>query len=96
MVSNIAVALVGLSLFLSGMKMVSSSMKQMASRQMRQMFAQWAGNPVGGFIGGNIDSLIGDLLENRKYIGNAGTNLLATLGGGVVAGIIWVIITPLF
>ncbi len=51
---------------------------------------------VGGFIGGNIDSLIGDLLENRKYIGNAGTNLLATLGGGVVAGIIWVIITPLF
>ena len=68
MVSNIAVALVGLSLFLSGMKMVSSSMKQMASRQMRQMFAQWAGNPVGGFIGGVFSGAIFQSGSNTAFI----------------------------
>jgi uncharacterized membrane protein len=38
-----------------------------------------------GFIGTNIDSRIGATLENRGYFGNAGTNLLATIGGGVCA-----------
>ncbi len=40
---------------------------------------------IAGFIGSNIDSLVGALLENRGFIGNAGTNLLATLSGGVLA-----------
>ena len=40
---------------------------------------------IAGFIGTNIDSLIGATLENRGYLGNAGTNLLATIGGGIVA-----------
>ena len=38
-----------------------------------------------GFVGTNIDSIVGATLENRGYLGNAGTNLLATIGGGMVA-----------
>jgi uncharacterized protein (TIGR00297 family) len=38
-----------------------------------------------GFVGTNIDSLIGAVIENRGWIGNAGTNVLATLGGGLFA-----------
>ena len=38
-----------------------------------------------GFAGSNVDSLVGALAENRGFIGNAGTNLLATLSGGLVA-----------
>jgi uncharacterized protein (TIGR00297 family) len=40
---------------------------------------------IAGFVGTNIDSLIGATLENRGYLGNAGTNFLATMGGGIVA-----------
>ncbi len=40
---------------------------------------------LAGFLGTNIDSVIGATLENRGIIGNAGTNLLATLGGGLSA-----------
>lgn len=40
---------------------------------------------LAGFLGTNIDSVIGATLENRGLIGNAGTNLLATFGGGVSA-----------
>ncbi|MFA4823664.1 MAG: TIGR00297 family protein [Methanoregula sp.] len=38
-----------------------------------------------GFIGTNIDSLAGATFENRGIWGNAGTNLIATIGGGLVA-----------
>jgi uncharacterized protein (TIGR00297 family) len=40
---------------------------------------------IAGFIGTNIDSLVGATLENRGFLGNAGTNLIATIGGGVFA-----------
>lgn len=40
---------------------------------------------IAGFIGSNLDSLVGDMIENRGLIGNAGTNFLSTLGGGVLA-----------
>ena len=40
---------------------------------------------IAGFAGTNIDSIVGATLENNGYVGNAGTNLLATLGGGIVA-----------
>jgi uncharacterized protein (TIGR00297 family) len=40
---------------------------------------------IAGFAGTNIDSLVGATLENKGYVGNAGTNLLATLGGGIFA-----------
>ncbi|KQC08775.1 MAG: hypothetical protein APR55_11115 [Methanolinea sp. SDB] len=38
-----------------------------------------------GMVGTNIDSLVGALIENRGIIGNAGTNILATAGGGLFA-----------
>ncbi|MDD1676447.1 MAG: TIGR00297 family protein [Methanomicrobiales archaeon] len=40
---------------------------------------------LAGFVGTQIDSVIGATLENRKLIGNAGTNLIATLLGGLTA-----------
>jgi len=40
---------------------------------------------IAGFVGTNIDSLIGATLENRGFLGNAGTNLLATISGGLFA-----------
>jgi uncharacterized protein (TIGR00297 family) len=40
---------------------------------------------LAGFIGTNIDSLVGATLENRGFLGNAGTNLTATISGGIVA-----------
>lgn len=48
---------------------------------------------IGGFIGTNLDSLLGELYENKHIWGNAGTNFLATLGGGVVTILLWGIIT---
>ncbi|MDP2795915.1 MAG: DUF92 domain-containing protein [Methanoregula sp.] len=38
-----------------------------------------------GFVGTNIDSLAGATCENRGIWGNAGTNLIATIGGGLAA-----------
>ncbi|MDD1728060.1 MAG: TIGR00297 family protein [Methanospirillum sp.] len=51
---------------------------------------------LGGLIGANIDSFIGEVLENKKIVGNAGTNFLATLGGGVVTALLWVGFSPVF
>jgi len=47
---------------------------------------------VAGFIGTNIDSLVGATLENRGFLGNAGTNLLATISGGIVAVALFLLI----
>jgi len=40
---------------------------------------------LAGFFGTNVDSLVGATLENRGVFGNAGTNLVATLAGGIFA-----------
>jgi uncharacterized protein (TIGR00297 family) len=40
---------------------------------------------LAGFIGTNIDSVIGAVLENRGVFGNAGTNFVATTAGGLCA-----------
>lgn len=48
---------------------------------------------LAGFVGTNVDSLIGALIENKGVIGNSGTNLLATLSGGVFAMVLyWILI----
>ncbi|HSA37491.1 MAG TPA: TIGR00297 family protein [Methanoregula sp.] len=47
---------------------------------------------IAGFVGTNIDSFIGATLENKGFLGNAGTNLLATLGGGIFAIILYLIL----
>lgn len=49
---------------------------------------------ITGFVGTNLDSLVGALLENKGFLGNAGTNFLATLGGGLFAVVLyWIFIT---
>jgi uncharacterized protein (TIGR00297 family) len=45
---------------------------------------------IAGFVGTNIDSLVGATLENRGFLGNAGTNLLATLGGGIFSVAVYI------
>ncbi len=40
-----------------------------------------------GFVGTNADSLVGAVFENRGLIGNSGTNLTATLAGGIFAAL---------
>jgi uncharacterized protein (TIGR00297 family) len=40
---------------------------------------------LAGFAGSNVDSLVGAVFENKGMIGNAGTNLIATLTGGFLA-----------
>lgn len=49
---------------------------------------------ITGFVGTNLDSLVGALLENKGFLGNAGTNFLATLGGGIFAVVLyWIFVT---
>jgi uncharacterized protein (TIGR00297 family) len=47
---------------------------------------------LAGFVGTNIDSLVGATLENRGFLGNAGTNLLATIGGGLFSMALFVLL----
>jgi uncharacterized membrane protein len=46
---------------------------------------------LAGFAGSNVDSLVGALFENRGIIGNAGTNLIATLTGGLLAAALFLL-----
>jgi uncharacterized protein (TIGR00297 family) len=48
-----------------------------------------------GFLGTNLDSLFGQILENKGYIKNAGTNLLATSCGCIAGAGIWLVLTML-
>ena len=47
---------------------------------------------IAGFVGTNIDSLVGATLENKGFLGNAGTNLLATIGGGLFAVAVFLLV----
>jgi len=44
---------------------------------------------LGGFIGCNIDSIVGATLENKGIVDNNGTNFIATLTGGIAGAIIF-------
>ena len=47
---------------------------------------------IAGFLGSNVDSVVGALFENKGFIGNAGTNLAATLAGGLIALVLLLLI----
>jgi uncharacterized protein (TIGR00297 family) len=50
---------------------------------------------VGGFSGANLDSLFGQIFENKGYIKNAGTNFLATSCGSIVGACTWLALAML-
>ncbi len=50
-----------------------------------------AATVVAGFVGTNVDSLVGATLENRGKIGNSGTNLTATFFGGISGMLIYLL-----
>jgi uncharacterized protein (TIGR00297 family) len=47
---------------------------------------------IAGFVGTNIDSVLGATFENRGVWGNAGTNLFATIGGGLFAVAVFLLV----
>ena len=40
---------------------------------------------IAGFVGTNVDSIVGATLERKKIIGNSGTNMFCTIAGGIAA-----------
>lgn len=44
---------------------------------------------MGGFLGVNVDSLIGATLENKGLLDNNGTNFLASLIGGLIGALVF-------
>lgn len=47
---------------------------------------------VSGIIGTNIDSLLGATMQQRGMLSNSGVNVVSTVVGGVMAGILWMVV----
>ncbi len=48
---------------------------------------------LGGFLGTNIDSLLGATLQNRGLLSNSGVNFVATFAGAMVSGVVYVLLS---
>lgn len=48
---------------------------------------------LGGFIGTNIDSLMGATLQNRGLLSNSGVNFYATFAGAIVSGLLFLLLS---
>lgn len=48
---------------------------------------------AGGFLGTNIDSLLGATLQRRGLLSNSGVNFVATFAGAAVSGFIYIMFT---
>lgn len=44
---------------------------------------------AGGFIGTNVDSILGATLQQKGYLSNNGVNLFATITGAIVSGVLY-------
>ncbi|WP_231845557.1 DUF92 domain-containing protein [Pyrococcus abyssi] len=47
---------------------------------------------LAGFIGANVDSLVGATLEKKGYVDNNGTNFIATFVGGIIGILIFLLL----
>ncbi|WP_340818371.1 TIGR00297 family protein [Methanolobus sp. WCC4] len=47
---------------------------------------------AGGFLGTNVDSILGATLQNKGMLSNSGVNFVATFAGAIISGILYVVI----
>lgn len=58
---------------------------------MQKDFALVIAAVAGGFIGTNVDSVLGATLQQKGYLSNNGVNLFATISGTIISGMIYYI-----
>lgn len=47
---------------------------------------------AGGFLGTNVDSILGATLQKKGFLSNSGVNFVATFAGAIISGILYLII----
>ena len=68
---------------------VSSAASDVYKRQVDARGKSFVLIALVGWIGCQVDSILGALLENEGYIGKHSVNFLATLSGALMAFIAW-------
>lgn len=75
---TIATMLAGIGLFFTGVKIVSSSLKKMASRKFRMLMAKWTGNPILRGFWGFLSGAVSQSSSNTTFI------LISLISSGVL------------